>query len=111
MFKILGINDDVTTCECCGRPNLKCTVVMENSNGDVVHYGRDCAAKVIKGNNKAANVKTIESLARGIAYCREWLHKTPAHTASLVANACRVRFCMASDIGETVLFENGVIVS
>jgi len=42
-YRILGINDDVTTCECCGKANLKCTVVMTNGEGEV-HFGRDCAA-------------------------------------------------------------------
>lgn len=46
-YRILGINDDVTTCECCGKSNLKCTVVLTNGEGEV-HFGRDCAAKAIR---------------------------------------------------------------
>lgn len=44
MLKIIGINDEVTTCECCGKSNLKCTVVLTNGEGEF-HYGRDCAAR------------------------------------------------------------------
>lgn len=111
MYKILGINDDVTTCECCGRSNLKATVVMESVDGSVVHFGRDCAARVTTGDNKPSAVKSIESLARGIAYARRWLNHTPAHTAAVVANAVRVRFCGCSAVGESVTFSNGVTVA
>lgn len=110
MFKILGINDDVTTCECCGKTNLKATVVMESENIGIVHYGRDCAAKKLTGGNKSGAVKTIESTARGINYCREWLRKTPAHTASIVAAACRSRFCPAYDVGGAIHFVGGTVV-
>ena len=47
--KILGINDDVTTCECCGRAGLKKTVVLELGDcGSQVHYGTQCAAKTLR---------------------------------------------------------------
>lgn len=116
MLRVMGITDDVTTCECCGRVNLKCTVALDkcdaegNTTGEVVHYGRDCASKALKGNNKPANVKNIEALARGIEYCRKWLNKTENHTARLVASACRTRHCPAWDIGNEIHFENGAIV-
>lgn len=46
MLKVLGINNDVTTCECCGKANLKLTVVLGDEYGER-HYGRDCAAKAM----------------------------------------------------------------
>lgn len=110
-FKILGINDDVTTCECCGRSNLKATVVLESSDGSMVHYGKDCAARTLTGDNKAADVKSVESLARGIEYARKWLNHTPKHTAVIVANAIRVRFCGCSVVGDSLSFPNGTLVS
>lgn len=108
---ILGITDEKLECECCGKTNLKCTVAMEMEEGGVVYYGRDCAARALMGNNKAASVKTVESLARGIEYARKWLHKTDAHTAAVVANAVRVKFCGCSVIADTVVFSNGVVVA
>lgn len=66
-MRILGINDDVTTCECCGKSNLKCTVVLTNGEGEV-HYGRDCAAKAIAGQfGVVKSAKRIEQEARNIA--------------------------------------------
>lgn len=46
MWKVLGKNDEVTTCECCGKSNLKLTVILTNGEGEV-RYGRDCAARVL----------------------------------------------------------------
>lgn len=43
-MKIMGINDDVTTCEKCGRTDLKRTVVLQADDGGIMHYGTECAA-------------------------------------------------------------------
>lgn len=45
-LRILGVNDEVTTCECCGKSNLKLTVVLTDGEGER-HYGRDCAARAL----------------------------------------------------------------
>lgn len=57
-MRVLGINDEVTTCECCGRSELKCTVVLETTNGGMVHYGRQCAVKAIKAANGFCGLRT-----------------------------------------------------
>lgn len=46
-FTLLGIDDAVTVCDCCGKKNLKCTVALETQDGEVVRYGRDCASKAM----------------------------------------------------------------
>jgi hypothetical protein len=46
MLKILGTTDEVNTCDCCGRKDLKDTVAMEDDEtGNIVYYGCVCAAK------------------------------------------------------------------
>lgn len=45
MVRALGTDDSVTTCDCCGRSNLKFTVAIELDCGDVVHYGQVCASR------------------------------------------------------------------
>lgn len=71
-MKLLGINDDVTTCECCGKANLKCTVVLGTDAGEV-HYGRDCAARALAPrlpNGRVYGLKSaaqIEKKARQVA--------------------------------------------
>ncbi|MGW1562759.1 hypothetical protein ACWCQ1_40605 [Streptomyces sp. NPDC002144] len=55
-WKIKGISDDRTQCDCCGLSGLKRTVALMpldadgNENGtaeDVVYYGTSCAAKAL----------------------------------------------------------------
>ncbi len=59
---ILGISEEVTTCDCCGRSHLKRTVALK-TDGGVVHYGCDCAAKAYRHagvrNLNAAAVKEL----------------------------------------------------
>ncbi|WP_234192681.1 hypothetical protein [Pseudacidovorax sp. NFM-22] len=45
MAKALGTDDSITTCDCCGRSNLKFTVTMELDDGQIVHYGQVCAGR------------------------------------------------------------------
>lgn len=114
-MRVLGITDERTDCDCCGRRGLKCTVAIEqtdaegNGTGDIVYYGRDCAAKAILGSNSRGNTSTIEKIAKGIEYARKWLGVTEKHTASIVANAIRCRFCRVHICGEFgLMFDNGV---
>ena len=44
-FTALHLDDSVTTCECCGRANLKATVLMRSDLGELVHFGRTCASR------------------------------------------------------------------
>lgn len=115
-YRILGISDDHTTCEHCGKAGLKCTVALElldsdgNGDGNIVRFGRDCAARAMRGNNKPSDVKSIEDTARGIEYARKWLHRTDKHTARLIAT-CGAMRAKCWPVGEyTLQFSNGVIV-
>jgi hypothetical protein len=46
-LKVLGITDEKTECECCGRTDLKRTVVVGTGEGDVRYLGTECASKVL----------------------------------------------------------------
>lgn len=55
-FKRLGITEEVTGCDCCGRGNLKLTVCLEDTEtGELVHYGRYCAARAEGWGLKASD--------------------------------------------------------
>jgi len=71
-FKFCGISDEVTVCECCGKTNLRKTIILTNGEGEM-HYGTDCASKAIHGNNKAGNKKSVERIANAVATLRRWL--------------------------------------
>lgn len=44
-YTAICTEDSVTTCDCCGRTNLKATVLMQSDLGELVHFGRTCAAR------------------------------------------------------------------
>lgn len=44
-YTAICTDDSITTCDCCGRTNLKATVLMQSDLGDLVHFGRTCAAR------------------------------------------------------------------
>lgn len=60
-FKILGITDERTECECCGRDGLKKTVALDK-DGVVVYFGTECAAKAT-----GRSVKDVEKDIRSAA--------------------------------------------
>jgi hypothetical protein len=45
MARALKIDESVTTCDCCGKVNLKQTVLMELDDGARANYGTTCAAR------------------------------------------------------------------
>ncbi len=44
-YTALHLDDSVTTCDCCGRTNLKATVLMRSDLGELFYFGRTCAAR------------------------------------------------------------------
>lgn len=67
MFTLLGIDDEVTVCELCGKADLKCTMVLAQHDADgntvaEVRYGRDCGARALGWRVSADRA---ERLARG----------------------------------------------
>lgn len=43
-YRIIGITDTVGTCDCCGRTDLKRTVILDR-DGATVYFGTQCAAR------------------------------------------------------------------
>lgn len=69
-FKILGITDAVSTCDCCGKKNLKKAVELENPEGDIVFFGTDCAGAALYGRKDRKNGQAAEFRGRVVAKCR-----------------------------------------
>lgn len=65
-FKVLGINDDRSFCECCGKDMLKKVVWIEDTEtGDVRHFGTTCALKPSKGFDCSAEIKEAIKTVEG----------------------------------------------
>jgi len=56
----LGTTDEVTTCDCCGRANLKKTIALM-VNDFPVYYGSECAAKALGMTTKAVKRETAKA--------------------------------------------------
>ncbi len=68
MARALGTDDSVNTCDCCGKTDLKFTVIIELDSGDIAHYGSTCASRntgkgkpVINAEIKAEQARKVES--------------------------------------------------
>jgi hypothetical protein len=83
-FRLIGISDDVTKCDCCGRQNLKKTIVLSDSldlfpgSDEIFYYGQDCAQTALKFSKYYTKKQMIQkALDAGqtvkIAQCRQLL--------------------------------------
>lgn len=74
-YKIIGLNDEQTVCDCCGRKGLKRTVVLERHESgentlDIIRVGVDCAAILSAKSGKvlsAARIKREATKQQSIA--------------------------------------------
>lgn len=90
VVKVYG-NEESSICECCGKKNLKSTVVLGFEDGSIKRYGSTCAAKAITGKSgKAANkyADNMASYALAISKAQAW---NSAQTLSAVANHINVK--------------------
>jgi hypothetical protein len=58
MPKILGITDDRTDCDCCGKSGLKRTVALD-FDGMVRFFGVDCAGMAVHGRKTRTNANRV----------------------------------------------------
>ena len=68
-LKILGIDRDHTDCECCGKSNLKLTVVLgridrDGNVLDTLRFGRDCAARASRIRRTGAAMEALAENAQ-----------------------------------------------
>src|SRR5690349_19372579 len=102
--KVLGISDDVTTCECCGRTYLKRTVALDFNGQGMKHYGTTCAAKALKANfPSAAKGTLIEQTAKVISYAAKWIAERGNKYAEDRVWNCFGHLCEAKKDGTLVV--------
>jgi hypothetical protein len=74
MYRVLGWDEAVNTCDCCRKSDLKGTFAVERGDGEILHFGSVCvtrhtgkAAKVVRKEAKDATEdrrKTAEAELR-----------------------------------------------
>ena len=86
MTWILGIDDSVNTCDCCGKTHLKYTVVV--SEGETVkHYGSVCATKHTGLTHKEILTEVKAGRDGRAAAARKEYHGSTAHVNLEAAKA------------------------
>ncbi|MGC0155724.1 hypothetical protein ACPRNU_24960 [Chromobacterium vaccinii] len=45
MFTILGYEEAVNSCDCCGKSELKGTFAVQRENGDILYFGSVCVTR------------------------------------------------------------------
>lgn len=66
-YSLLGSTDEQTYCDCCGKKNLKKTIVLKrNDTGAIVRYGSNCAEKAtgMRGDCLKDHATIAETLTR-----------------------------------------------
>lgn len=67
-YAIHGTTDEVTVCSCCGKKNLRNTVILEvldgDYAGDVLHFGSHCAARALGQSKSKAELIVIQAKRR-----------------------------------------------
>lgn len=62
-MKVLGYTDEVTTCDCCGKRNLKGSFAIETDEGATVHFGSVCVNRAY-GRKAASGIKFMAEQIR-----------------------------------------------
>lgn len=81
MARALGTDDSITTCDCCGRSDLKFTVTIELDDGELVHYGQVCAGRNTGKTRPVINAEIKAHEAAQLAAARAEFYAHPAHAA------------------------------
>ena len=69
-FTVVGTTDETLSCDCCGRTGLKMTVVLRDSEGEFVFYGRTCAPRATRWRAAYLEREVLAAQAR-VAQARD----------------------------------------
>jgi len=69
LFQVLGITDEVTVCDCCGKSPLKSTYIVQMiESGEILHYGSTCVCRntgkplrIVKAEIQGAEAAKLEA--------------------------------------------------
>lgn len=81
MAKALGTDDSINTCDCCGKTNLKFTVLVQLDDGELAHYGQVCAARNTGKSQPQINAEIKAEHARKCAAALDELKASPEYAA------------------------------
>lgn len=81
MTRALGTDDSINTCDCCGRANLKFTVIIELDDGEIAHYGQVCASRNTGKSSSVIASEIKNEAERILNLAKSELGRHPAYLA------------------------------
>lgn len=104
---VIGFTEETTTCDCCGRSELKGTYVIENSvTGGSNFFGSVCAFKKFNLNAKDLKVALKAAEEENIANAKAEYHQTQEYKAYTQQMIDRIPLLKGADM-ETYLSVTG----
>lgn len=91
MALAIGTTDAVTVCDCCGKVDLKLTVIMRLDDGQIVHYGTTCAGRNTGKTKKQIRDESEAHAAEMLARAQAEFKGSPEAAAERAAYASRPR--------------------
>lgn len=80
MSEILGIDDSVNTCDCCGKTGLKFTVAVDVA-GQILHYGSVCVTRHTGKLAKVVRKEAKDSTAARRDAAKRQVREHPSYAA------------------------------
>jgi len=87
LFKILGFEEAITTCDCCGKAHLKGTFGIEMiESGEILYYGSVCVTRNTGYTKKEINAMAKADEAERVKIARAEYLATPEYAAARARN-------------------------
>lgn len=61
---IIGVTDEQTECDRCGKVELRCTVIIGDGDGEIGRYGTTCAGKELGVKLTTRDARNAEAYRR-----------------------------------------------
>ncbi len=77
-YKVLGYEEAVTTCDCCGKAELKGTFAVERADGEILHFGSVCVTRHTGKAARAVRQEAKDATAERLRTANAELRSHPA---------------------------------
>lgn len=87
-YRVEGISEEVTTCDHCGKKNLKRTVILvDNETDDELYFGSNCAAEALKWPEKTPSQQLSRAYREVMELRQQYLDKGARYAETLIPPA------------------------
>ena len=105
-YAIKGLDDNETTCACCGRTDLKRAVQLaildaDGNEGAVEAYGTTCAARLIAPKRAAGESRSLTNLAKAHAFLAKY--SAAGYGLDAICSAVGVKFSVWAVVEDGVV--------